>query len=269
MVRAAIPEIVRIVDVTDHDAGLTPYYSHDSGAPASPLARAVPEGVISLEDGRHVVDSAYLAPRLGLDVGTLRVEMRAGRVLSREERGEGEDADCVRLTFRHGDRAWSALIRPDGRVIEIPPPLDTEPTNPERDAALAAGVRAFLEALPPDSPSVGYAQLADALDVSPPHRVGQVARALEITMGEDAAAGRPFLAALVLGRARDGLPAPGFYDRAAALGRGPEPGETEAAFYDRELATTQAWLAGRPSNAPPRGAWRRWFRQWVGRRSAR
>jgi NFU1 iron-sulfur cluster scaffold homolog, mitochondrial len=225
----------------------------------------VPEGVISLEDGRHVVDSAYLAPRLGLDVGTLRVEMRAGRVLSREERGEGEDADCVRLTFRHGDRAWSALIQPDGRVVETPPPLDTAPTDPERDAALVAGVRAFLEALPPDSPSVGYAQLADALDVSPPHRVGQVARALEITMGEDAAAGRPFLAALVVGRAGGGLPARGFYDRAAALGRGPEPGETEAAFHDRELAATRAWLASRPSNVPPRGVWRRWFRRGLGR----
>ena len=133
MVRAAVPEIVRIVDVTDHDAGLTPYYSHDSGAPASPLARAVPEGVVSLEDGRHVVDSDYLAPRLGLDVETLRVEMRAGRVLSREERGEGEDADRVRLTIRHGDRAWSALIQPDGRIVETPPSLDTESTDPERD----------------------------------------------------------------------------------------------------------------------------------------
>jgi hypothetical protein len=88
-------------------------------------------------------------------------------------------------------------------------------------------------------------------------------------MGEDAAAGRPFLAALVVGRARGGLPARGFYERAAALGRGPEPGETEAAFHDRELAATRAWLAGRPSNAPPPGAWRGWFRQSVGRRSAR
>ena len=78
MVRAAVPEIVRIVDVTDHDAGLNPYYSHDGGRTASPLARAVPEGVISLEDGRHVVDSAYLAPRLGLDVEALRVETPAG-----------------------------------------------------------------------------------------------------------------------------------------------------------------------------------------------
>ena len=87
--------------------------------------------------------------------------MRAGRILSREERGEGEDADRVRLTFRHGDRAWSALIQPDGRIVEIPPSLDTESTDPESDAALAAGVRAFLEALPPDSPSVAYAQLAE------------------------------------------------------------------------------------------------------------
>jgi hypothetical protein len=29
----------------------------------------------------------------------------------------------------------------------------------------------------------------------------------------------------------------------------------------RCLAATRAWLAGRPSNAPQRGAWRRWFRQ--------
>ena len=41
MVRAAVPEIARIVDVTDHDAGLTPYYSHADGRTASPLARAV------------------------------------------------------------------------------------------------------------------------------------------------------------------------------------------------------------------------------------
>jgi hypothetical protein len=87
-------------------------------------------------------------------------------------------------------------------------------------------------------------------------------------MGEDAAADRPFLAALIVGRARNGLPARGFYDRAAALGRGPEPGETEAAFHDRELAATRAWLAGRPSNAPL-GPWRRWFRQRFGCGSAR
>ena len=88
-------------------------------------------------------------------------------------------------------------------------------------------------------------------------------------MGDDAAAGRPFLAALVVGRARDGLPARGFYDRAAALGRGPEPGETETAFHDRELAATRAWLAGRPSNAPTGGAWRQWLQRRVGHRSAR
>ncbi len=38
-------------------------------------------------------------------------------------------------------------------------------------------------------------------------------------MAEDAAADRPFIAAMVIGKARGGLPAPGFFDCAARLGR--------------------------------------------------
>ena len=43
--------------------------------------------------------------------------------------------------------------------------------------------------------------------------------ALERLMEEDAAADRPFIAALAISRARGGLPAPGFFDCARRLGR--------------------------------------------------
>ncbi|QYK40284.1 MAG: hypothetical protein KF887_12700 [Paracoccaceae bacterium] len=43
--------------------------------------------------------------------------------------------------------------------------------------------------------------------------------ALETLMREDAAAGRPLRAALMAGRLSGGLPARGFFDAAAALGR--------------------------------------------------
>ena len=47
-------------------------------------------------------------------------------------------------------------------------------------------------------------------------------------MEEDAAADRPFIAALAISKARDGLPAPGFFDCAGRLGR----------FADRQDART-------------------------------
>lgn len=49
--------------------------------------------------------------------------------------------------------------------------------------------------------------------------MGDLTAALEATMAEDAAAGRPFRAALAEGRLSGGLPARGFYETAAALGR--------------------------------------------------
>jgi hypothetical protein len=54
-------------------------------------------------------------------------------------------------------------------------------------------------------------------------------------MREDAAAGRPFIAARAVSRARTGLPGKGFFDLARALARGPEEGESEREFHAREL----------------------------------
>ena len=122
ILRRALPRIREIRDVTDHAAGQDPYFAAAPGVAATPFARPLPPDVISYQEGRIVVASDYLAPRLGLDAETLRSEIRAGRVLSREERGEGADAGKVRLTARYGRRAWAAEIGPDGAAVEIPPP---------------------------------------------------------------------------------------------------------------------------------------------------
>jgi Fe-S cluster biogenesis protein NfuA len=232
MVRAVAPEIRRVVDVTDHAAGTAPWFAGD-GAGAAPL----PEGALSREGGGWTVRAEHLAPGLGVDPETLRAEMRAGRVTSVEERGEGADAGLTRLTVRWGARLWRAIVGPDGRARAAAAPA--APATDE-DAALAARARRWLDGLDPDAAPVTYAALAAALDLRPPHAIGRAAAALEATMREDAAAGRPFLAALVVGRARGGVPAPGFFDTAAALGRGPRSGEDDRAFHAREMAAALA-----------------------------
>jgi hypothetical protein len=60
--------------------------------------------------------------------------------------------------------------------------------------------------------------LAKALDILPPHSIHQVTEGLERLMEEDAAADRPFIAALAISKTRGGLPAPGFFACARRLG---------------------------------------------------
>ena len=64
-------------------------------------------------------------------------------------------------------------------------------------------------------------------------------------MEEDAAAGHPFIAALVVSKATDGQPAPGFYEMAARLNRfDGAPWSAEAiAFHAAELALATAFHA--------------------------
>ena len=92
-----------------------------------------------------------------------------------------------------------------------------------------------------------YQQVATALGLEPPHTIHRLAMALERLMSEDAAAGRPLLAAVVVSRTRAGLPAPGFYAHARALGRyeGPETGPQAAAFHADELAAVHSYYGGR------------------------
>ncbi len=70
-------------------------------------------------------------------------------------------------------------------------------------------------------------------------------------MAEDAAADRPFIAAMVIGKARGGLPAPGFFDCAARLGRfsGDATGPEARVFHAVEFNAVLALWAP-PSDAP-------------------
>jgi len=109
--------------------------------------------------------------------------------------------------------------------------------DPTPHAALADAARAYLLALTDGRWPLTYRAVADALRIPSPHTIHKLVGALEQTMREDAAAGRPFIAARVVSRSRGGLPAPGFFALAAQLGRhdGSETGPQARAFHAGQL----------------------------------
>ena len=117
--------------------------------------------------------------------------------------------------------------------------LDDKPTK-----ALARRLRAHLQALAALRVAITYRDAAKAMLLSPPHTIHQLTDALEQLMAEDAAADRPFLAAMVISKWRGGLPAPGFFDCAARLDRfaGDATGPDARVFYAAEFnAAVALW----------------------------
>ncbi len=102
---------------------------------------------------------------------------------------------------------------------------------------LARRLQAHLQALATLRLPITYWQAAKGLLLSPPNTMRQVKEALDQIMAEDAAADRPFIAAMVISMARGGLPAPDFFDCAARLGRfaGDATGPDARAFHAAEL----------------------------------
>jgi Fe-S cluster biogenesis protein NfuA len=234
MLRAALPQIREIVDVTDHAEGETPFYARGDGqAPA--FNRPVPPNVIHWEGEEIAIDPDYLAPRLGLSVEALLDGMRSGDVASVTETGTGIEAGTSRIIFRSASRAWAAEVFTDGTAREIPPPRVIS-VAAGKDDGLAARVRAHLEALPPAEPFITYGALARALGYWAPGSVARITRVLEDTMREDVAAGRPFIAARAVSRGSEKQSARGFFDLARQLGCGPEADETDREFHAREIA---------------------------------
>ncbi|QTF92209.1 hypothetical protein [Halomonas sp. BM-2019] len=109
-----------------------------------------------------------------------------------------------------------------------------------QETELAPRLRALLEGLPAASLPITYQQAAEALGLAPPRTIQRVALALEALMREDAAAGHPLIATLVVSRRGD-QPRQGFFDLAVELGRFPPDPDRHEAAYREEFARALAW----------------------------
>ncbi|WP_166416408.1 hypothetical protein [Cochlodiniinecator piscidefendens] len=112
------------------------------------------------------------------------------------------------------------------------PPETTQNIPEHAGNALAAQVRAYLSDLTRHDVPVTYHALAKSMQLSPPNTIHQITMALECLIEEDAAAGHPLIAALVISKTRGGLPAPGFFDSARRVERF---GEDPSAFHKAEF----------------------------------
>ena len=130
----------------------------------------------------------------------------------------------------------------NGMALELAATTAVEDNPPE---TLARRLRAYLQTGASQRLLFTYHQAAEGLLLAPPNTIHQVTEALEQLMAEDAAADRPFIAAMVISKARGGLPAPGFFDCAARLGRfGGDATCLDAwAFHAAELHAAVAFWA--------------------------
>ena len=103
-------------------------------------------------------------------------------------------------------------------------------------------IRAYLSGLPVKDLPITYGQLARAMGFIPPGSIAKVTQALEETMAEDARAGAPFVAALVVSKTSGVIPARGFFDQAHKVGRGAQAGEDDEIFHKREFDAAIAAL---------------------------
>ena len=82
-----------------------------------------------------------------------------------------------------------------------------------------------------------YAEFADAARVPGPQRIYKLTKWLEISIRSDCSKNKPPRAALVISRARDGIPSPGFFSlcREIQLYDGPDQGPKAIAFHKKIL----------------------------------
>jgi hypothetical protein len=146
------------------------------------------------------------------------------------------------------------VIEPDGKERATTRsagaiPMKTRPTPSHRDQ-IAEQLRTCLQNMAAAGLTITYGGLARLLELSPPNTIHQITVALECLMGEDAEAGRPFIAALVISKARGGLPAMGFFDCARRLGRftGDPNGVEARSFHAAELNAAQKFWGGRTAD---------------------
>lgn len=114
------------------------------------------------------------------------------------------------------------------------------------DADLLPALERELRTLARTGTTITYRTLAQRLGLRPPHTIHRTTVLLETLMDRQAAADEPQLASLVISRARQGLPAPGFFVKLQALGlyEGTIEGPEARRRHEAELARVRAVAAG-------------------------
>ena len=72
---------------------------------------------VRIENGGFEIDAGDLAEHFRLHPSEVPELLRNQRILARCERGEGEDADRYRLSFRFGASRLSLIVDESGKVI--------------------------------------------------------------------------------------------------------------------------------------------------------
>ncbi len=114
----------------------------------------------------------------------------------------------------------------------------TKPFDVTETTALTAALMDLAHA----GRTAGYAELATALQLRPPHRIHRLTIALEDRIRFDHQAGRPLLAAMAVGKF--GFPGRGFFQLLTELGRytGPDSGpEAEGHYVQEREAAISYW----------------------------
>ena len=101
--------------------------------------------------------------------------------------------------------------------------LDTENWQQIACAEIMAVIR--------NKDQITYNELAAIANMTGPHKIHRLTSWLEQIMAEDHQSGRPFRAAVVISKARGGLPAPGFFEKAKELGLDFETTDNRHASY--------------------------------------
>jgi len=73
---------------------------------------------IDIQNGQPTIDASDLADLLSLTPAQVRDRMRDGRITSRLETGEGEDAGKMRLSFFHDGTRVRLTCSADGTVLK-------------------------------------------------------------------------------------------------------------------------------------------------------
>ena len=103
---------------------------------------------------------------------------------------------------------------------------------------MIAGLEVRLAQLAASGSTTSYGTLARDLGLTGPATIARLTAALEALMEDDAARNHPFRAALVSGRLNQNLPATGFFEKAAQLGR--YNGEDQGTYITQERAALYA-----------------------------